>query len=762
MMQQDNKIKVAIVGAGREALETMALLRKDTDLSLLMLVDPDKSALGFRLGEYGYGYAGNLDLGFSHRFQTLTSIRNLNLVIDTEPEKHHKELYSLHIHTAEIMNSASARLIWELKSKTDAEDKRRIISGHLNAILEDLSHNLSSIPHAHAMNEVSALMLRVTSLGVHSDSAQFTILSKDGIYKILKDIHTGSDLIIRKGGIRSYMNDKDDTDKIIRSAVEKKEIYKWEAGTVIPIAKDGDVIGLVWLYYTPDNYDFMENDTSFILSLVPLFGKSIKASLEAERSRLSGIEDGLLVEPVNIIRSDKPMAQKLNEINISLKRMLEAEDSHIYIKDPATSDLILQATTFKLPFLSGDIRIKNGAGVLGEVIERQNLLALSETNLSDSGDILQFAKREDTVSLLYLPLISKGEGVGVLAMEFTNIHNLTSKAVRSLEDIGQQLAGTISSDVERHRMSRKILKLYTVNEEGIEILSTIDMDKILALSTSSAAMLLDSETAVLRLFEDEKLIVRSTYGIREEKADQTLLDIDSELSTTVLQTRVPVIINDLPEYAESRVTPPLSAELNYKTAMVIPVIHDRDVLGTLSCYNKMAPEVFSSLVFSDDDREIAERFMQYIARGIINSRRYNERQSLITIDDITGLRNERYLQMRFPEEIKRAGRYNRSVSLMFLDVKPADDVIIHDVSRIVRETFRYIDVLVRLKEAKFAILLPDTGPSVKDAATRIAASLGTLKEKRTGLSIYIGYSTYPYDSEDMHELIKKASKLRQY
>ena len=32
----------------------------------------------------------------------------------------------------------------------------------------------------------------------------------------------------------------------------------------------------------------------------------------------------------------------------------------------------------------------------------------------------------------------------------------------------------------------------------------------------------------------------------------------------------------------------------------------------------MAPEVFSSQVFSDDDREIVERFIQYIARGIIN------------------------------------------------------------------------------------------------------------------------------------------------
>ena len=60
-----------------------------------------------------------------------------------------------------------------------------------------------------------------------------------------------------------------------------------------------------------------------------------------------------MVEPVNIIRSEKSMEQKLNEINIALSRLLEADDSHIYVRDPATGDLVLQATTLKFPFLTG-------------------------------------------------------------------------------------------------------------------------------------------------------------------------------------------------------------------------------------------------------------------------------------------------------------------------------------------------------------------------------------------------------------------------
>lgn len=756
-MQHDGKTKVAVIGAGQEGLKILSLMRKDPDVSLMMLVDPDKSAIGFRLAEYGYRFTSDLDLGLSHRLQSLSSIHNLNLIIDTEPGKYHKDIYSVYLHPAEIMNGSSAGLVWDLKSKTDMEERRHLISDRLNNALEVVHNSLAAIPHAHALNEISALLLRAALLGTHAVSSRLTILSKDRGYRIIKDICTGPDLFIKKGRLISPSGEDYETDSIIKTVVEKREVYHWDSGRVIPVLKDDGITAMIWLYYAADNINFTGDDVSFIQSHTALFGKSIENALDSEKARVQDIENRLLTEPSKIIRSEKPMGQKLNDVNRTLRRLTGAEDSHIYMKDPATGDLVLQATTLKLPFLTGDIRIRSGAGILGEVMERKNLITLSEDNLT-----AQFAKREDALSIMYLPLVARGEGVGIIAMEFTCLHNLTRGAVTSLDDIGQELAVSVSNDVERHRMSRKILKLYTVNEEGIEILSTVDIEKIAALSSSSSAMLLDSEIAIVRFIENEKPVIKSTCGLQLDKTDQILLDIDNELANTVMQTKIPAMIHDLSEYAEARTKHSLSGDFHYKTSMVLPVIFERKVIGTLSFYNKIASEIFSSLIFSDDDREIAERFIQYIARGIINAKRYSEKQSLITIDDLTGLRNERYLQMRFPEEINRAKRYNRSVSLIFLDVKPADDILINDVSRLVKETFRYIDVLVRLKDAKFAILLPDTGQTVRDATTRIASALSVLKEKRPELAVYAGYSTYPYDSEDMHELIKKASKLKQY
>ncbi len=766
-MRETGKIRVAIVGAGREGLETLSILRKDKSVSVEMLLDPDKEALGFRLPEYGYDYADDLNLRLSHRIREILTIQDLHLVVDTTPDKYHEGLYDLDISPAEIINGHSARFIWGLKSIEDIEKRRPPITHQVNGVIETINQGLQSVPSSHPIDEHSALLLRTSFLGTHATAAQLTILGENTSRKIIKDIHIDPGLHIKNVSNRPYRMEWDEADKIIRSVVENRRPWEGSGGgetgggtiNVIPLIEDSDVMGMLWFFYPSPNSDTIKEDAIFISSLIPLFGRTIHGDIESESVKLTSIEETLSVEPLHIIGSERPIGSKLKEVNSALYKMLGAEDSHLYIREPATGDLVLQATTHKLPYLLGRMRIRKGQGILGEVIERSSPLILMEANINTNGRAHRFAKREDTIALLYLPLTVKDKGVGIITMEFTNIHNLTSNIYSSLSNIGNNLANTISSDVERYRMSQKIIKLSTVNEEGIELLSTADLQKILALSTASSAMLLDSEMSILRLSENGQLTIKSTYGVHEEKIDQALLDLDHNIATRVSQTKSSAVIHDLPEYTETTTS---DRDFPYKTVIAVPILFNRELLGTLSIYNKTVSDVFSSIFFTEDDREILEHFIQYVARGIVNARRYNERQLLITIDDMTGLRNERYLQMRFPEEIKRAKRFNRCVSLIFFEVKPFDDPVIRDVAKLTGETFRYIDVLVRLKGAKFAALLPDTGEGVTDAVKRLSISFHRLKEKRPELALYTGYSTYPDDSEDMHELIKKASRLRQY
>ena len=768
-MQEDNKIKVAIIGAGQEGLETLSIIKKDKSVSISMLLDTDEDALGFRLGEYGYTYSDDLNLRLSQRIRELTTVQYLNLIIDTASERDHKAIYDLNLYPAEIINGHTARFIWTIKYIEDMEKRRSFISDHINSVIGALDRGLQPAPKVHSVDEYSALLLRTAFLGTHATAAHLKILEKDSTYKIIKDINVDHSLIIKKGVSRHYIKEQNEEDKIIRQVVENRRVWEglngdvegWEIIRVIPLIEGTDVVGLLWLFYAAQAVDYVKDDIAFIYSLMPMFGGTIRSTIESEKLRVVSAEKALSMETLNIIRSEKPIGSRLKEVNNVLFKLLEAEDSHLYIIDPATGDLVLQATTNKFPYLLGKTCIRKGQGVLGEVVERSRPVILKEASIEgeDGNTIMHnFAKREDNITLLYLPLIANKKGVGMIAMEFTNARNINSRTYNHLVNTGNHLASTISSDAERYRMSQKIIKLSTVNEEGIELLSTTDLQKVLALSTASSAMLLDAAVSILRLSENGKLIVQSTYGIHEDKADQNLLQIDDNISSIVSQTKIPVVIHDLMEYSEMA----SDNDFSYKTAISIPIFINKELFGTVSLYNKNPSDVFSSIFFTEDDREILEHYVQYVARGIVNAKRYNERQLLITIDDITGLRNERYLQMRFPEEIKRAKRFNRYLSLIFFEVKPFNDNVILEMTKLIKETFRYIDVLVRLKEAKFAALLPDTGEGVKDAVNRLSISFNKLKEKMPDLTLYTGYSTYPDDSNDMHELIKRASRLSQH
>ena len=91
-------------------------------------------------------------------------------------------------------------------------------------------------------------------------------------------------------------------------------------------------------------------------------------------------------------------------------------------------------------------------------------------------------------------------------------------------------------------------------------------------------------------------------------------------------------------------------------------------------------------------------------------------------DGLTGLYNQRYFYSRLREEIERAARNQKPLSVIFCDLdsfKSFNDVNGHgmgdqalkEVSRIITESKRAIDIAARYGGEEFAIILPETDTS---------------------------------------------------
>lgn len=139
-----------------------------------------------------------------------------------------------------------------------------------------------------------------------------------------------------------------------------------------------------------------------------------------------------------------------------------------------------------------------------------------------------------------------------------------------------------------------------------------------------------------------------------------------------------------------------------------------------------------------------------------DSLRQAEDQALL--DQQTGLYNQRYLQRRLADEYKRAQRHSEPLSILlietdtpFLPAKRCADIL--------RRCVREYDVICRLDEERYAVLLPRTHfTGALSVASRIWKSMaGGMKVASKQVPVNIGASFFPNkDINGPEDLLEQA------
>jgi diguanylate cyclase (GGDEF)-like protein/PAS domain S-box-containing protein len=142
--------------------------------------------------------------------------------------------------------------------------------------------------------------------------------------------------------------------------------------------------------------------------------------------------------------------------------------------------------------------------------------------------------------------------------------------------------------------------------------------------------------------------------------------------------------------------------------------------------------------------------------------------ALSTTDGLTELANHRKFQERLAEDFRSAKRYNKPLSLLFLDVDnfkefndsfghPAGDTVLRRVAHTMMELAREADLPARYGGEEFAIILPETGRAGAEAlAERLRAAVEKLQWNYGSVSVSIGVSTITPFMQDHAELLQQA------
>lgn len=151
---------------------------------------------------------------------------------------------------------------------------------------------------------------------------------------------------------------------------------------------------------------------------------------------------------------------------------------------------------------------------------------------------------------------------------------------------------------------------------------------------------------------------------------------------------------------------------------------------------------------------------------------YPKRAGLV--DEVTGLFNHRYLNIRLNQETKRADRYKQPCSLLIIAIDDLQtyiagngefhgNTVLRKSAELIKKTLRGYDIAVRYGMDELAILLPNTSKSpALQLAKRFKTIIGgypfynTENQPKGKISASAGVSTYPDDVNDMEGFILAA------
>ncbi len=202
-------------------------------------------------------------------------------------------------------------------------------------------------------------------------------------------------------------------------------------------------------------------------------------------------------------------------------------------------------------------------------------------------------------------------------------------------------------------------------------------------------------------------------------------------------------------------------QLNVRKVAIVPMVVDNEPLGMVV------------LVYDHEEInvEVLELLVGHLTLALRDLLVRDDVVRFSDTDPLTWIPNGRYLQRALEAEIARSGRYGRGLALVALDIdnfgdfnanygQSLGDRLLRTIATTLAEAIAPPELVARLKDDEFVVLLPETNRATAvTITTRLLSSLAQVsafkEEGAPSVTLSVAIACFPEDADTPKGLLKR-------
>ena len=415
--------------------------------------------------------------------------------------------------------------------------------------------------------------------------------------------------------------------------------------------------------------------------------------------------------------------------------------------------------------------IENDNELLSAIIKTNNPSIFKKNKKNEGWEGIIGSKTwRGSETLIGFPILYSGNVVGFLLVFMTHFSSIQDRDQEVIEKLSQfithgmedleQMESLMVNNYFNSRIANLFDQLEVKSDES-ELFQSIR-------GLCRAFFQYDKLTIVLTTEDKKKGMIKLVDGLHDDIDEGEEFLIQNTLHGLSIQDSKTICSNAWFEnYPEmNRFKPGDNRDFNFMSVLSVPLKFNDESIGAVTM------ERLKSRIYSESDIRLLELLCGTVS-SILNWQQEYKKVHLTSIHDgLTGLLNHKAFLDRFEEEISRAGRFNHMLGLVVLDLDKFKsvnddyghlygDYVLREVSDIIADNVRAIDVVGRYGGEEFAVLLVNT--NIKQClplAQRIVKSIADKTFLEGGIAVNItisaGLAGFPQHAEEVRSLISKA------